>query len=105
MSIMSIRATLLAAALGVPLCAGTALAGDTKNLSLAEAAKQGDRDAVRALLDGPAKLGVAAAEGTAALIWAAQHNDVQMVNMLLGAGADAKAANEYGATPLYAAAA
>jgi ankyrin repeat protein len=105
MSIISIRATLLATALCVPLCAGTALAGDTKSLSLAEAVKQGDREAVRALLDGPAKLGIAGADGTAALIWAAEHNDARMVDLLLGAGADAKAANEYGATALYAAAA
>jgi uncharacterized protein len=102
---MSIRAKLLATALLMPLCAGTALAAESKNLSLAEAAKQGDRDAVRELLNGPAKLGVAAADGTTALIWAAQHNDRQMVDMLLSAGADPKAANEYGATALYAAAA
>jgi uncharacterized protein len=102
---MSIRATILAGALGLPLFAGTALAVETKNLSLADAAKQGDREAVRALLNGPAKEGVAGAEGGAALILAAERNDAQMVDLLLGAGADAKAANAYGATALYAAAA
>jgi ankyrin repeat protein len=102
---MGIRATILAGALGLPLFAGTALAVETKNLSLADAAKQGDREAVRALLNGPAKEGVAGAEGGAALILAAERNDAQMVDLLLGAGADAKAANAYGATALYAAAA
>jgi ankyrin repeat protein len=100
---MSIRATLLATALSLPLLAGTALAADTKNL--ADAAKQGDLDAVRALVNGPAKDYVAGPQGTVALIRAAERNDAKMVDLLLGAGADAKAANEYGATPLYAAAA
>ena len=101
---MSIRATILAGALGLPLFAGTALAAETKNLSLVDAAKQGDREAVRALLNGPAAKNVAGA-ASAALIWAAERNDAQMVDLLLNAGADAKAVNEYGATALYAAAA
>ena len=102
---MSIRATILASALGLPLFAGTALAAETKNLSLADAGRQGDREAVRALLNGPAQKDVAGAEGAAALIAAAERDDAQMVDLLLGAGADAKAANPYGATALYAAAA
>jgi len=44
------------------------------------------------------------AEGTAALVWAATHNDLAMADLLLKAGASAKAANEFGATALYAAA-
>jgi uncharacterized protein len=102
---MSIRATLLASALSLPLFAGTALAVDTKNLSLVDAAKQGDLAGMRTLLAGPAKDYVAGAQGPVALIWAAEHGDVRMVDLLLGAGADPKAANDYGATPLYAAAA
>ena len=101
---MSMRATILAGALGLPLFAGTALAAETKNLSLADAAKLGDREAVRTQLNGPAKINVAGPEGTAALIRAAERNDVQMVDLLLRAGADPKGANEYGATALYAAA-
>jgi len=101
---MRIRATLLAGVLGVPLFAGAALAADTGKISLANAAKQGDREAVRALLNGAVKKDIAGAEGTAALIAAATRNDVEMVDLLLAAGADPKAANEYSATPLYAAA-
>ena len=100
---MNIKAMLLASALGLPLIAGTAFAAETKNL--VDAAKQGDREAVRALLNGPAKSYIGGPQGTAALILAAEHNDGQMVDLLLAAGADAKAPNEYGATPLYAAAA
>ena len=98
---MSIRAIILAGLLGLPLVAGSALAAETKNLSLTDAAKQGDREAVRSLLNG----GVASPEASAALIWAATRGDVQMVDLLLRAGANPKGANEYGATALYAAAA
>ena len=101
---MSIKATILAGALGLPLLAGTAFAAETKAPTLIDAAKAGDHAAVRTLLNGPAKSYVAGPQGTAALIWAAEHNDVQTVDLLLAAGADPKAANEYGATPLYAAA-
>src|SRR5262252_4940437 len=101
---MSIRAKILASALSLPLVAGAALAADTGNRSLVNAAKQGDRDAVQALLNGPAKEEVAGAEGAAALIAAAARGDVAMTELLLRAGADPKAANEYSATALYAAA-
>jgi ankyrin repeat protein len=101
---MSIRAILLASVLGVPLVAGAALASGTGDLSLLNAAKQGDRNAVQSLLNGPAKKDVAGAEGRAALTWAITRNDVEMADLLLRAGADPKAANEYGATALYAAA-
>jgi ankyrin repeat protein len=101
---MSTRATILAGVLSLPLFAGTALAAETKNLTLADAAKLGDREAVRTQLNGSAKIDVAGPEGTAALIRAAERNDVQMVDLLLRAGANPKGANEYGATALYAAA-
>jgi ankyrin repeat protein len=100
---MSMRAIILAGLLGLPLLAGSALAAETKNLSLVDAARLGDRDAVRSLLNG--RQDVAGAEGTAALIWAAARGDAEMVDLLLRAGANPKVANEYGATPLYAAAA
>jgi uncharacterized protein len=98
---MSTRAMILAGLLGVSLVAGPALAG---NLSLVDAAKLGDREAVRSLLNGRTKQDVAGPEGTSALIWSAYRNDVEMADLLLRAGADAKAANEYGATALYASA-
>jgi ankyrin repeat protein len=102
---MSIRAVMLAGALGFPLFAGAASAAETSNLSPADAAKLGDRAAVRSLLKDSANKDVAGPVGTAALIWAASRNDLEMADLLLAAGADAKAANEYGATALYAAAA
>jgi ankyrin repeat protein len=101
---MSIRTTILASVLSLPLVAGAALAADTGNPSLANAAKQGDRAAVQSILNGPTKTDLVAAEGAASLIWAASRNDLEMVDLLLRAGADPKGANEYGATALYAAA-
>ncbi len=41
-----------------------------------------------------------AADGTTALHWAARNNDAVLVDRLLRAGADAKAANRYGVTPI-----
>ena len=54
---MNIRAMILAGLLGSTIFAGAALAADTDNLSLVTAAKQGDRDAVRSLLNGSREKG------------------------------------------------
>jgi ankyrin repeat protein len=40
------------------------------------------------------------ADGTTALHWAVYHNDADLVDRLLAAGADANAKNDYGATPM-----
>ena len=99
------RCIILAGLLSLPLVAGAALAADSGTSPIASAAREGDRAALRSLLDGHANADVAEADGTTALIWAAYRNDVEMVDLLLRAGADVKAANEYGVTALYAAAA
>jgi ankyrin repeat protein len=101
---MIIRAMVLAAVLG-SFVADAAPAAGTGKLSLVEAARLGDRDAVRSLLASHTDVDAAAADGATALIWAATRNDLEMADLLLRAGADAKAANELGATALYAAAA
>jgi ankyrin repeat protein len=100
---MNMKAMMLAGLLSSTMFAGTAFSADTSNLPLA--AKQGDRAAVQSMLNGLDKKDVAGADGTAALVWAASRNDLQMADLLLRAGADAKSATEYGATALYAAAA
>jgi cytohesin len=102
---MKIRAMLLAGVIGLPFVAGAALPAQADTPSLVNAAKQGDREAVRSIVNGPAKKDVRGAEGVAALVWAASRNDVEMVDLLLKAGANVKGANEFGATPVYAAAA
>lgn len=64
------------------------------------AVKQGDRAAVRALVQQRVDVNVAEPDGTRALHWAVRAGDRETVELLLGAGADAKAANRYGMTPL-----
>src|SRR5262245_53358864 len=98
---MSMKAKILAGLLGSTMIASVAFAAG--DMSLATAAKEGDRAAVQSVLKGLSKQQVAS-QGTAALVWAATHNDKEMVDLLLKAGANVKAANEFGATAIYAAA-
>jgi len=98
------RAKILAGLLGGTLLASTAIAADNGKLSLSQAVKLGDRDAVSSLLKGRTTEDVAK-EGTTALLAAVTRNDLEMIDLLLRAGADPKSANEYGATALYGAAA
>src|SRR6516162_11361940 len=102
---MKMRAIILAGLLGSTVFAGAALAADTTKVPLATAAKHGDREAVRSLLNGIPQKVIAGPEGSAALVWAVSRNDPEMVDLLVRAGADVKGANDFGATPLYAAAA
>jgi len=104
-ALMNIRAMMLAGLLGSTILTGVAVAADTTNVPLVSAAKQGDRDTLRSLLNGIPQKVITGPEGTAALVWGVSRNDPAMVDMLLQAGASPKAANEFGATPLYAAAA
>ncbi|HEY7301441.1 MAG TPA: ankyrin repeat domain-containing protein [Xanthobacteraceae bacterium] len=102
---MKMKAIILAGLLGSTMFASAALAADTTKVPLVTAARQGDREAVRSLLNGIPQKVIAGPEGAAALVWAVSHNDPEMVDLLVRAGADVKAANDFGATPLYAAAA
>ncbi len=75
------------------------------SLSLVDAIKAGDRQAVRARLRAPGALRAAVqADGTTALHWAAWVDDLEMVRLLLRAGAPPQTANRYGVTPLMMAA-
>src|ERR1700738_4233494 len=70
---------------------------------LVDAAKNGDRDAVRALLQQGASVNAAEADGTTALHWASYRDDVASVDPLLRAGAKVNGANDLGVTPLWTA--
>lgn len=72
---------------------------------VADAVQNRDIVAVRALLKEHAAVNAAQPDGTTALHWAAHWNDSETIALLLHAGADAKAVNRYGATPLSEAAA
>ena len=73
-------------------------------MSIVKAVKDGDVAAVRALLKQPNAANVAEADGTTALHWAADRDDLAIAQLLVRAGASVKAANRYGVTPMYSAA-
>jgi ankyrin repeat protein len=88
--------------LGILGIAGLAAAGDTR---VADAAQQGNREAVRSLLKDKADVNGAQGDGMTALHWAANKDDLEMAKMLLAAGANPKAATRLGEiTPLFMAA-
>jgi ankyrin len=67
---------------------------------VADAAMRGDGSAVRTLLQRKADVNAPQIDGTSALHWAVQANNLELVNLLLSAGAKPMAATEAGATPL-----
>jgi ankyrin repeat protein len=98
MNITEIHRSILAGLVSLLFIAGAALATETGTST----AKEGDRAAVPSLSDTEANLDLLEADGTTALIWAAYRNDLERADVLLRAGADVNAANEYGVTALYA---
>ena len=72
---------------------------------VADAAQQGDREAVKALLKQAADVNAAQGDGMTALHWAAMKNDADLAQMLLYAGANVRAMTRIGNyTPLVLAA-
>jgi ankyrin repeat protein len=98
MKIRRFRAVLVIAALALVAAAP----GDLPSTSpVADAARDGDRDAVRALLREGGDVNAAQGDGMTALHWAALRNDVELAEILLYAGANVKATTRLGAyTPL-----
>jgi ankyrin repeat protein len=70
---------------------------------LSEAAKSGDKVALRALLQKGADVHATEGDGTTALHWASYRDDLESVDLLIRAGAKVNAANDLGATPLWVA--
>jgi ankyrin repeat protein len=86
------------------LALGAALSAQSAS-GVADAAMQGDRPAVRALLQQGRDVNAAQGDGMTALHWAAMKNDAELAQMLVYAGANVKATTRLGAnTPLIIAA-
>lgn len=68
---------------------------------IVEAAKVGDREAMRALVAARVDVNAADHDGTTALHWVSYHDDLEGARLLIAAGANVNAANDLGATPLW----
>ncbi len=91
-----------------PLVAALLLVGVTAanaaTSEVADAAMRGDREAVRAALGRKADVNAPQVDGTTALHWAVERDDVELAELLLTAGARANARTREGVTPLQLAA-
>src|ERR1700691_5284292 len=76
------------------------IADDAGRPPLVEAAKSGDRDALKSLLQKKADANAADADGTTALHWASYHDDLESADLLIRGGAKVNAATDLGVTPL-----
>ncbi len=77
------------------------LPAQSPDLRLLNAVRDGDRPAVRALLEEGTPMNAAQPDGATALHWAAYLDDLETAHVLIEAGAAVDAANQLGATPLY----
>ncbi len=114
--IVSLVGAALVVALSVPIAADATVAlrltgeesaqdGTAQNQSAADAAERGDAATVRSLLTRSADVNAPQGDGMTALHWAAMRGDAELTALLLGAGANVKAATRIGSyTPLYLAA-
>jgi uncharacterized protein len=75
--------------------------GATGETPLIDAVRNGDAQAVQALLKAHADVNARQGDGATALHWAAHLDDLTTAQMLIRAGARAGASDDSGATPLY----
>src|SRR5262245_18267925 len=67
---------------------------------LADAVERRDARTIDMLLAKRAAINAPRPDGASALHWAAHYDDLALVRRLIGAGANANAANDHGVTPL-----
>src|SRR5688500_16251340 len=68
---------------------------------VADAAMKKDAPALRSLLQQKADVNAPQADGTTALHWTVRWDDLETTGVLIRAGANARAANRAGATPMF----
>jgi uncharacterized protein len=88
--------TLLSLVTVIPVVGGQ-VAGEP---ALVAAARDGNLQAVRALIAKRSNVNEKARDGSTALLWAVYHDDVEMTRALIAAGAVPNTPNRYGVTPL-----
>lgn len=87
-------------AVAAVLLSGT-LAAASDHPPAIQAAKNGDRVALRALIDKKVNINAADPDGSTPLHWASYRDDVQAAEMLIQAGANVNATTDLGVTPLW----
>jgi ankyrin repeat protein len=76
------------------------LSAAPNSAKLIEAVKASDASAVRTLLAAHTDINAADADGSTALHWAAQFDNLEITDLLLAAGANVRASTRYGIAPL-----
>jgi ankyrin repeat protein len=104
-SLMQVRIPIAARLIALALTAAwapwpAATLSAATDARLVEAVKNGNREAVQALLNAHVDVNRPEVDGTTALHWAVQANDLETIRALLRAGANVKAVNRYGVMPL-----
>src|SRR2546430_17118266 len=94
---MELMRTLRFSALGA--LALTAVLSAAASTPVADAAMDGNRDAVKGLLKQAADVNAAQGDGMTALHWAAMKNDADLAQTLLYAGANVRATTRIGSLP------
>jgi len=79
------------------------MAADLDRPLIVEAAKSGDRETLRALIQKKADVNATEGDGSTALQWASYKDDLESVDFLIRAGANVNAANDLGVTALWTA--
>jgi ankyrin repeat protein len=99
---MNTRRVLLGLGATVLLYAGNL--GAAVNSEVADAAMEGNKDAVRSLVQRKADVNAPQVDGTTALHWAVEANDLEMADVLIRAGANVSVTNREGVMPMQLAA-
>ena len=87
----------------IPIALALLLLAATGRPPLIDAARIGDIEALRMLLEKKADVNATEGDGSTALHWASYRDDLESARLLLDAGAKVNVANDLGATPLWAA--
>jgi ankyrin repeat protein len=85
----------------IPLLGALLIGAGGARPPLLDAARNSNRDGVRALLQQGANVHATEPDGTTALHWASYRDDGETADLLIRAGAKVNAANDLGATPLW----
>src|SRR5215475_4165873 len=88
----------------IAFCTSSALVYAASSAELADALMNGNRSAVRPLLQKKADVNAAQVDGTTALHWAVRADDLETADLLIRAGANVNAENRDGVTPMLLAA-